>query len=312
MDKQFSKENFMKKNIVVLVGAFICCMLWGSAYPCIKIGYQMFQIESEDTATQLLFAGIRFFLAGFLAVVIGSVIQRKVLKPNKNAIKKICVLSMLQTVLQYLFFYIGLAHTSGVKASIIGAVNVFVAIIISSLLFHQERLNQKKIIGCIIGFLGVVLVNINGMDFNFSISGEGAIVLSTLAYALSTVYLKKYSAHDNPVMLSGYQFMLGGLLLAGMGLMLDGSFSTVSLAAVGILIYLAFVSAIAYSLWGILLKYNTVSKVTVYGFMNPIFGVLLSALLLGEKNQAAGSFTLVALCLVCVGIYIVNYEKQKQ
>ena len=103
MDKQFSKENFMKKNIVVLVGAFISCMLWGSAYPCIKIGYQMFQIESEDTATQLLFAGIRFFLAGFLAVVIGSVIQRKVLKPNKNAIKKICVLSMLQTVLQYLF-----------------------------------------------------------------------------------------------------------------------------------------------------------------------------------------------------------------
>ena len=71
--------------------------------------------------------------------------------------------------------------------------------------------------------------------------------------------------------------------------------------------WLAFVSAIAYSLWGILLKYNPVSHVTVFGFMNPVFGVLLSALLLDETDSL-GWKCIVALLLVAFGIYIVNRQ----
>ncbi len=53
----------------------------------------------------------------------------------------------LQTIAQYVFFYIGLAHTTGVKASIVEGVNVFVAIIVASLIFRQEKLTVKKIVG---------------------------------------------------------------------------------------------------------------------------------------------------------------------
>ena len=77
----------------------------------------------------------------------------------------------------------------------------------------------------------------------------------------------------------------------------------------GMLVYLAVVSAVAYSLWGILLKYNPVSKVAVFGFMNPVFGVILSALLLGEGAQAAGVKSLIALLLVSIGIYVVNKKE---
>ena len=96
---------------------------------------------------------------------------------------------MLQTVAQYLFFYIGLAHTTGVKSSIIEAVNVFVAILVASLLFHQEKLTAEKMIGCVIGFIGVVLVNLTkgGMDAGFSLVGEGFIFISTIAYAADAV-----------------------------------------------------------------------------------------------------------------------------
>lgn len=73
-----------------------------------------------------------------------------------------------------------------------------------------------------------------------------------------------------------------------------------------LLIYLALVSSIAYTLWGILLKYNPVGKVAVFGFMNPIFGVILSAWLLGEQNQAFSIIGVVSLLLTCIGIYIVN------
>lgn len=165
-----AKEQFMQKTIVVWLGALLCCALWGSAFPCIKLGYKMFAIASEDVAAQILFAGCRFTLAGILAILIGSVAGRTLLVPKRASWGKIVRLSMLQTVAQYLFFYVGLAHTTGVKASIIEGVNVFIAILVASLLFHQEPLNAKKIIGSIIGFAGVVLVNLtgSGVDLGFS------------------------------------------------------------------------------------------------------------------------------------------------
>lgn len=296
----------MQKPVVVWLGALLCCALWGSAFPVVKIGYQLFAIAAEDTSSQILFAGCRFTLAGILAIIIGSVIARQVLHPTKENIGKVLWLSMLQTVLQYLFFYVGLAHTSGVKASIIEAVNVFVAILVASLLFHQEKLTFAKIAGCVIGFVGVVLINLSGMNFEMSLQGEGFIFLSTVAYAFSSVFFKRFSVKDNPVMLSGYQFVCGGIIMIIAGLLMGGSIHAASGKAILLLLYLAMLSAVAYSVWGILLKYNPVSKVAVFGFMNPVFGVILSALLLHEGEQASGLMSIVSLILVCIGIYAVN------
>ena len=285
MKKIEINDKWMQKTSVVWFGAMLCCLLWGSAFPCIKIGYGLWNIESADTSAQILFAGMRFVLAW---------------------------LAMLQTVMQYLFFYIGLAHTSGVKASIIEAVNVFVAIIVSGFIFHQENVTAKKMLGCLVGFAGVVLINMNGMNFHMSLSGEGAIFLSTVAYAFSSVFLKRYSAKHNPVMLSGYQFIVGGIILSAAGFAMGGRLSTVSTGGVLMLIYLALVSAVAYSLWGMLLKYNPISRVAVFGFMNPVFGVILSAWLLREGAQALGPVSLVSLVLVCTGIYIVNSRERSE
>ena len=176
----------------------------------------------------------------------------------------------------------------------------------SGFIFHQENVTAKKMLGCLVGFAGVVLINMNGMNFQMSLSGEGAIFLSTVAYAFSSVFLKRYSAKHNPVMLSGYQFIVGGIILSVAGFAMGGRLSTVSTEGVLMLIYLALVSAVAYSLWGMLLKYNPISRVAVFGFMNPVFGVILSAWLLREGAQALGPVSLVSLVLVCAGIYIVN------
>lgn len=301
------KEHFMQKTIVVWLGALLCCALWGSAFPCIKIGYRLFDIASGDVAAQILFAGCRFTLAGVLALAIGSALNREWLVPKRRSYGRIAKLALLQTVAQYIFFYVGLANTTGVKASIIEGVNVFIAILVASLLFHQEKLSAAKILGCVIGFAGVVLVNISGggLDFGFHFTGEGFIFLSTIAYAFSSVFLKRYSKEDNPVLLSGWQFVFGGLVMIVCGLLAGGRLSEWSVAGVLMLLYMAVISAVAYSLWGILLKYNPVSKVAVFGFMNPVFGVILSAILLHEGNSI-GVMCLVSLALVCAGIYIVN------
>lgn len=304
------QEHFMTKTMVVWLGAMLCCALWGSAFPCIKIGYELFEIPSDAVATQILFAGLRFTLAGVIALLIGSACNRRLLIPKKGSGVKIVKLCLLQTVVQYLFFYVGLAHTTGVRASIIEGVNVFIAILVASLIFHQEELNGRKIIGSVIGFAGVVLVNLTG-DVGaggFQLMGDGFIVLSTVAYAFSSVYLKRYSKEEDPVVLSGWQFVLGGLIMVVCGLLFGGRLDTVRAAGIAMLVYLAFVSAVAYSLWGILLKYNPISRVAVFGFMNPVFGVILSAILLREADSL-GVMCLISLVLVCAGIYIVNRDK---
>ena len=300
-----TQKNFLSNPVVVLFGALICCALWGSAFPCIKIGYKMMHIASSDTASQILYAGCRFTLAGILAVFLGSLTQRQF--PTKASLPHILELSLLQTILQYLFFYIGLAHTTGVKASIIEAVSTFVAIFVAGFLFHQEKVTARKMLGCLVGFAGVVLVNVagNGMDLHFTVNGDGAILLSTVAYAFSSVFMKRFSVQDNPVMLSGYQFILGGIVMAVCGFFMGGHLSGFTLSAFAMLFYLGVISAVAYSLWGLLLKYNPISKVAVFGFMNPVIGVLLSAVLLNEKDSL-GFSSIAALVLVCIGIYIVN------
>lgn len=307
------KDSFFTKTIVVWFGALICCALWGSAFPCIKLGYGWFEIAAEDTMTQMLFAGIRFALAGVMAIVIGSIAQRRFIYPKKKTWFRVAKLSSLQTIAQYVFFYIGLAHTTGVKASIVEGVNVFVAILVASLIFRMEKLTAKKIIGSIIGFAGVVLVNLSGTNasLSFNLLGDGFIFLSTVAYAFSSVLLKRYSKEDDPIVLSGYQFVFGGAVMAAVGVIFGGRLTVISTKGILMLIYLAFVSAVAYSLWGILVKYNPISKVAVFGFMNPVFGVVLSAILLPEAS-ALGVMSLVSLALICAGIFIVNYEKEKQ
>lgn len=305
------KEDFLQKTIVVCFGALLCCVLWGSAFPCIKMGYELMKIEASDTAAQILYAGIRFSLAGVLGIALGSVLQKNFLYPVKGSLPKIAWLSLFQTILQYLFFYIGLAHTSGVKASIIEGMNVFVAIVIAAMIFHQEKLTWQKIAGCIVGFAGVVLVNVSGssLEAGLAWNGEGFIFLSCVAYAFSSVVMKGYSKKYNPVMLSGYQFLFGGAVMTALGYAFGGRLTVFSPAAAGMLCWLAMVSAVAYMVWSILLKYNPISKVAVFGFMNPVCGVILSAILLREGNKI-GLISILSLALVCAGIYIVNGKEK--
>lgn len=309
-------ERFLTKTYVVVALCTVCCMLWGSAIPVIKLGYEEMQIEGSDIPTQILSAGIRFFIAGILAVIIGSVVSKRLIYPKSAAsLFRAVKLSSFQTIIQYVFFYIGLANTTGVKASILDGTSVFIALFVSGLIFKMEKVTSHKILGSVIGFIGVFLININTDSvktlFEFSIIGEGFIILSTIGYACSSVFMKRYSAYDDTAMLSGYQFIIGGLIMAIAGYAFGGRFSVFSFKAAMIIVYLAFVSAVAYTIWAQLLKYNPVSKVAVFGFLTPILGSVFSMLILGET----GAFDLkgaVSLILVSVGIMLVNINFQKK
>jgi len=302
------KPVIWEKRSVAYLAALFCNLLWGSAFAFIKIGYELFEVAAEDTTAQMLFAGIRFLLAGILTICFEGIMTRKLPVPkSKITFKKILVLASIQTVLQYIFFYIGLANTNGVKANILITFQVFFSILISSLIFKMETLTVYKIIGSVLGVVGVVLVNLNGIGgVSFVFNGEGFILCTAVCGAFSAVVMKVFSKNESPVLLSGYQFMLGGFVMMAGSFVAGGRLASPNPAAIAVLLYLSFLSAAAYGLWSVILKYHPVSKIAVFNFANPLCGVILSTLLLSESNTAPAWLILLSLVLVCVGITLVN------
>ena len=301
--------NIYKNNYISALLAIFCCLLWGSAFATIKVGYELFEISG--TGSQILFAGLRFIIAGILVISTICIKNKKLMYPKRRSLAMVCKISLCQTFLQYIFFYVGLAGTTAVKASLLDGSSVFFSIIISGLVFRMERLTAKKIIACVIGFSGIILLNLNGLSFDIN-AGDVMLLISAVAYAMSSVLIKRYSQYENPVVISGYQFIMGGAALCAVGLLLGGKITTVPLMGICVLVYLAFISAAAYSLWGLLLKHNPVSKITIYSFTIQIFGVVISSVVLTEAINTSPIIYLVSLILICSGIYILNRKGNEE
>lgn len=306
--EQSKKGTVFTKTGVVILLAVVCAVLWGTAVPGVKIGYDMFQIAPDDNASKLLFAGIRFGIAGFVTILFASLKRKRVCLPNKRNIVGILVLGLVQTTLQYVLFYLGLANTTGVKASIFGAVSTFFAVILSHFIYRNDKLNRFKLVGCIAGFAGVVIVNLGlgGLEASFSFQGEGFIILAALSSAIGALLSKNVASNGDSITITGWQLLIGGAVLFLIGLP-RGKLNPVGPEAFLLLGYLILVSAVAFVIWTALLYYNPVGKITIYNFMTPVFSVILSAVILGE-NLWDWRY-LVALILVCFGISAVNRVK---
>ena len=311
--RQENKKSVFSNTLVLVLIALVCCALWGSATPAIKTGYELLSVEG--VASIMLFAGVRFIIAGILTVIIFSIAKRRVLIPKKENIGRILFTSVFHTIIQYIFFYLGLAYTSGVKGTVASGSGAFFSVLIACLIFRQERLTFKKIAACLIGFAGIILMNLNGLSFTgdwLDIMGVSFVLLSTVSSSLASVLVKKYSQYEDPVIISGYQFIVGGIFMTVVGLVFGGEIHVTSLSGVAVLLYLGLLSAIAYSLWGILLKYNPVSRVTVFNFMTPIFGVILSAIFLSEESRVNPWNLLITLVLTSTGIILLNYKPKEK
>lgn len=297
----------MSRPLVVLLLALICTLLWGSAFPALKVSYVELGI-TQDTYGQMLFAGARFFFAGIMILLLLVLSGQKVSFPSIQ-LKEVIALAIFSTSLQYFFFYIGIAHTTGVKGSILMSTSSFFAVGLSALLYREDNLSSQKIAGLFLGLLGVVALNLSkgSLELNFSLQGDLFLIFSCLANAIASVLIKGFSTHLNIVLVTGWQMIIGSLFLIALGAF-KVSLEQISFSwfTLNILCYLSFLSAAAFSLWNILLKYNNVSRITIFNFLVPVFGSLLSAFIVpGEK---IGISSLLGLALVSSGILVMNYQ----
>ncbi len=209
-----------------------------------------------------------------------------------------------------MFFYIGLAYTTGVKGSIMNATGTFFSVLLAHFIYHNDRLSWNKALGCAVGFVGVMVVNFNAslLDFHFTLLGEGSVVMAAFILSAASIYGKKVSQDMDSVVLTGYQLAIGGVALTVGGALFGGSLSGFSWQASALLVYLVLLSSVAFALWTILLKYNRVGLVTIFNFLIPVFGAILSAIFLGESILEWKN--VLALVLVCGGIFLVTKESR--
>ncbi|HSC68055.1 MAG TPA: DMT family transporter [Cellvibrio sp.] len=300
-----SSSPFTRRD-VLFACAVLCTSLWGSSYPAIKSGYVLLGIDRDNIPAQILFAGYRFLLAGVFLLLFAKLAGKSLAVGNAKHWRHVCILGLAQTTVQYVFFYIGLAYATGVKASILNATGTFFSVLLAHFIYHNDRLNHRKALGCLVGFFGVMIVNFNKnlLDFDMSLQGEGFIVIAALTLAAASIYGKRISQHMDVLIMTAWQLTIGGIALMLLGWVTGGTLNNLDWQSTLLLIYLALLSSAAFALWGTLLKYNPVGMVTIFNFLVPVFGVALSAIFLGETIMEWKY--LIALVLVCGGIFLVT------
>ncbi len=299
-------NGLWQRKSVACLGAIFCTLLWGTAFPFIKLGYRAFGISDGATGSMLLFAGLRFSLAGLMVLCVLCIKQRGFAWLPKNERLPVLCLGAVQTLGQYLFTYVGIGFTTGTNTSIITACASFLTVLAAPLFFKGDRLTALKLLGCALGFGGVLVMNGGGGFSADTLFGDLLIVMSTVMAAGGNLIAKRVTQGRSPVRITAYQLLLGGLGLCALGLLCGGTLDLLNWQGVLILLWLALVSAAAFSVWTTLLKYHPAGRIAVFNLLVPVFGTALSGLLLGEDVLNAA--TALSLLLIACGIVLVNVE----
>ena len=295
----------LKRKTKIALVAIFCSILWGSAFPVLKISYSEMGIES-DTFAKILLAGIRFFIAAIIILIILKIFIKEPLSVNKKDIGKLTILGFLQTAGYYFFFYIGLSNTSSMKGAILSSLENFLVVILAHYIYKNDKINNGKIIGLVLGFVGIIFANWGKQfNFDFRIDGEGFMILATFFGAFATILCKKLCSTISPFVASAYQMIIGSLMLIIIGIVFKG-YSNMHFNSISfwLLIYSAILSSLAFSLWFRILKDNKAGEIVMYKFIIPISGVILSAIFI--KGESMNLNIIISLVLVSLGVYIVN------
>jgi len=297
-------KSIFQRPLWVAVFALTAAIAWGWAYPLIKLGYSEFAITADMTGSKMLFAGIRFCLSGLIIFAIASAKKRnfKVRKPTDWWY--ILLFCMMNTTLHYAFFYFGLSHSEGSRAAILNSLSVFSVVIFACLFFKSDRMTANKVIGCVIGFAGIVSLNLGGADSGrFSLLGDGMIILNALCGASASLLTRGLGKRVDVFVGTGYSLAIGGALLIIPGLLLGGDLPQNTPLGIIYLLLLITISTLGFTLYNKLLTCNPVGKVAIYNSLIPIVGAITSCLCLGETFHFK---YMIAGVLAAGGIYIIN------
>jgi len=312
-------NSIFQRPAWVVVFALTAAIAWGWAFPLIKVGFSAFGITPDMTGSKMLFAGIRFAAAGLIVLSVAHSNGRSFRTSRLIDWRFILAFALMNTTLHYFFFYVGMSHSEGSRAAILNSLSTFLVVLLACACFKSDKLTTRKILGCAIGFSGILALNLGGADSGNSnvqlVAGEqsssiwlgdGMIILNAICGACANLMTRGLSRRVDVFVGTGYSLTIGGLLLIIPGLAFGGTLPQVNVLGIVCLLLLIAISAIGFTLYNKLLSCNPVGKVAIYNSLIPIVGAVTSCLCLGEtfhpKYALAGG-------LAALGIYIINKGK---
>ena len=295
------KDIFKNEKYIPILG-LICAFGWSLAYPFIKIGYAEFGIS--DIPGKIFFAGIRFLLAGLLVVIF----TKGRLDINKRSdYRWLVLMALVNTALHYAFAYIGLGYNASARSTILDSMGSFITIILSLMVFADDRVSFNKLLGCVLGIGGIVIINIEpGTDFfaNITFMGDGMILLNALCSGFGGLITRICSRKMNVNKATGYSMALGGAMMLVLGIVTGFRFNwNISVKGICVLMVLVLISAVCFGIYNKLVASYPISRVAIYNALIPVLGVVFAALLLGEALKWQ---YFVAMLLVSFGILVTN------
>lgn len=306
--KETNNISIFQRPVWVSIFALTAAIAWGWAYPLIKMGMNEFGIEPDMTGSKMLFAGIRFFISGLIILAIAKWTHRTFGIRKGMGAWFILLYALLNTTLHYAFFYFGLSHNAGARSAILNSMSVFTVVILACIFFKSDKMTWQKAAGCIIGFLGILALNLGGKESgSFTFLGDGMIVLNALCGASASLLTRGLSKRVDVFVGTGYSLSIGGALLVIPALAMQGHLPVITPWGITILILLIAISTIGFSLYNKLLSCNPVGKVAIFNSLIPVVGAITSCLCLGETFYWK---YLIAGALATAGIYIINKGKK--
>lgn len=300
--------SIFQRPVWVVIFALTAAIAWGWAYPLIKLGFDEFGITTEMTGSKMLFAGIRFAISGFIILTIARSANRQFAVKAPINWLYILIFALMNTTLHYACFYIGLSHSEGARAAILNSLGVFLLVLLACLFFKTDRLTTRKILGCAIGFAGILALNIGGADSgNFTLLGDGMIILNALCSAVAGLMTRGLSRRVDVFVGTGYSLAIGGVLLVIPGIAMGGTLPHITFVGIAILAGLICISTLGFALYNKLLSCNPVGKVAIFNSLIPVVGAITSCLCLHEPFYWK---YIIAATLATAGIYIINKGKR--
>lgn len=288
--------------------AFFCAAGWSLAYPLIKLGYAQLHIASDDLGSKIGFAGIRFLFAGILVTILAIIQKIKFKVEQKSVVAWLLLFALVNTALHYLFSYVGLGYLPSSRSTILDSMNGFFAIILSCIIFEDDKFSKFKALGCILGFGGILLINIEpGQNFfqGISFRGDGMILLNALCGAFGGIITRIISKKMDMTVATGLSMTIGGGLLCIISVIIGpASKWTINIKSIITMVGLILISAVCFGVYNQLLAYHPISKIAIFNAFIPILGVIFSSIILGEPMRIK---YIIAGCMVAFGVYIMNH-----
>jgi drug/metabolite transporter (DMT)-like permease len=281
----------------VPVSMFALYIIWGSTYLGIRVALQSYP--------PFLLAGLRFAVAGLL--LLGFLRLRGAAMPTARQWRNAALTGIL--LLGFgngLVCYAEQTVSSGISAVAVASMPLFAAVFMG---MYGEWPTRRETIGLLIGFVGVVVLNL-GSGLSASHIGAAALIIASMAWAFGSVWSKRQDMPAGPMNTSA-QMLCGSVALLMVGFLSGEKLPPhPTLHATMAALYLVvFGSLIAFSAYLYVLKHARPALATSYAYVNPPVAVLIGVLLLGEK---VGPFDLVGMTIILVGVVTITFARQRR